>query len=154
MEWWRVVQYSLSGRKCPGLTCDINIASKPVKKYAVGLGPPLPPLPWVSFFKRCWTCWMLPKKVWCFLDKKILYHFFSDLFLSKSLHSALGRLKLIVCFGSKYFQNSTREGENTAQTSEKSTGLFHCYLAFLGKWVCVFFHSSLENCTRALMQNT
>ncbi len=41
----------------------------------------------------------------------------------------LGRLKLIVCFASKYFRNPMREGENTAQTPGKSTGLFHCHLA-------------------------
>ncbi len=43
----------------------------------------------------------------------------------------LGRLKLIVCFASKYFQNPMREGENPAQTPEKSTGLFHSHLALI-----------------------
>ena len=55
---------------------------------------------------------------------------------------ALGRLKLIVCFASNNFQNPMCEGENTAQTPGKSTMSVH------------FFHSSLKNCTRALMQNT
>ncbi len=40
-----------------------------------------------------------------------------------------GRLKLIVCFASKFLQNPMREGGNTAQTPGKSTGLFHCHLA-------------------------
>ncbi len=40
----------------------------------------------------------------------------------------LGHLKLIVCFASKDFRNPMREGENTAQTPGKSTGLFHCHL--------------------------
>ncbi len=41
----------------------------------------------------------------------------------------LGRLKLIVCFASKKFPNPMREGENTAQTPGKSTGIFYCNLA-------------------------
>ena len=36
----------------------------------------------------------------------------------------LGRLELIVCCASKYFQNPMREGENTANTTEKAQAYF------------------------------
>ena len=61
-------------------------------------------------------------------------------------YSVLGRLKLIVCFASKHFQNPMREGESVAQTPEKSTDLFHCHLAFNTKlehlWSKIWGHNS------------
>ena len=50
----------------------ISTSPEHVKNYAIGLGCPLPPLPWVSFFKRRWTCWTVPNRSGLVNIKKII----------------------------------------------------------------------------------